>query len=57
MGHMQYNIIDKYNDIGTYWIAFYVSNDQIMYFGSFSFAAIPNGIKKFIDNQNIEYIY
>ena len=57
MGHMQYNIIDKYNDIGTYWIAFYVSNDQIMYFGSFSFAAIPNGIKKFIDNQNIENIY
>ena len=44
--------LDEYNDIGTHWIALYVSNNYI-YFDSFGVEYIPNEIKQFIGNKDI----
>ena len=44
--------LDEYNDIGTHWIALYVSNNCI-YFDSFGVEYIPNEIRQFIGNKNI----
>ena len=43
--------LDKYNDLGTHWIALYVSNNCI-YFDSFDVEHIPNEIKQFIGNKD-----
>ena len=44
--------LDEYNDIGTHWIALYISNNCI-YFDSFGVEHIPNEIKQFIGNKDI----
>ena len=41
--------LDKYNDIGTHWIALSINNNCI-YFDSFGVEHIPNEIKQFIGN-------
>ena len=54
--------LDEYSDIGTHWIALYVSkaspkdvkNNDITYFDSFGVEHIPKEIKKFIKNKNIK---
>ena len=33
--------LDKYSDIGTHWIAFYVLNNGVIYFDSFGVEHIP----------------
>ena len=45
--------LDKYSDIGTHWIAFYVNNENVTYFDSFGVEYIPKKIKKFINDKNI----
>ena len=44
-------------DIGTHWIALFVKNNDIIYFGNFGVEHIPKEIIKFIDstshNKNI----
>ena len=45
--------IDEYSDIGTHWIALYVNNKTVTYFGSFGAEHIPKEIKRFINNKNI----
>ena len=45
--------LDDYSDIRTHWIALYVNNDTVTYFGSFGVEHIPKEIKKFIDSKNI----
>ena len=45
--------LDEYYDIGTHWIALYVNNKTVTYFGSFGIEYIPKEIKKFIGNRNI----
>ena len=45
--------LDEYSDIGTHWIALYVSNKTVTYFDSFGVEHIPKEIKKFINNKNI----
>ena len=45
--------LDEYSDIGTHWIALYVSNKSVTYFDSFGVEQIPKEIKKFINNKNI----
>ena len=44
--------LDEYTDIGTHWIALYVSAKTITYFDSFGVENIPKEIKKFINNKN-----
>ena len=41
--------LDEYSDVGTHWVALYVSNNDVTYFDSFGVEHIPNEIKKFID--------
>ena len=40
--------LDKYSDIGTRWLALYISNNKVTYFDSFGVDDIPKEIKKFI---------
>ena len=46
--------LDEYADVGTHWIALYVSNNEIIYFDSFSVEYIPKEIRNFIGNKNIK---
>ena len=43
----------KYSDIGTHWIALYVSNNKVIYFDSSGVEHIPNEIKTFINKSTI----
>ena len=43
--------LDEYSDIGTYWVAFYVQNNNVTYFGSFTVEHIPKKIRTFIDRS------
>ena len=45
--------LDEYESIGTYWIALYVNDNNIIYFDSFRVEHTPKEIKKFIENKNI----
>ena len=36
--------LDEYYDIGTHWVALYVSNDDVTYFDSFGVEHIPKEI-------------
>ena len=40
--------LDEYSDIGTHWVALYVQNNNVTYFGSFGVEHIPKEIKTFI---------
>ena len=44
--------LDKYENIGTHWIALYVKNNEFIYFDSFSVEYISKEIQKFIGNKN-----
>ena len=41
--------LDKYNNIGTLWVALYIHNDDVTYFYSFGVEHIPKEIKTFIN--------
>ena len=43
--------LDEYSDIGTHWVALYVSNNDVTYFDSFGVKHIPKDIKTFIDRS------
>ena len=46
--------LDEYSDIGTHWIALWVNNsNNITYFDRFGVEHIPEEIKAFIGNKNI----
>ena len=45
--------LDEYHDIGTHWVALYVNNKTIIYFGSFGVEHIPREIMKFIALKKI----
>ena len=45
--------LDEYCDIGTHWVALYVSNNDVTYFNSFRVENIPKEIKAFIANKNL----
>ena len=40
--------LDKYSDIGIYWVALYVSNNVVTYFDSFGVEHIPKEIKNLL---------
>ena len=46
--------LDEYSDIGTHWVALYVSNNDVTYFDSFGVEHIPKEIKTFAGNKNIK---
>ena len=46
--------LDEYADEGTHWIALYVKNNDVTYFGSFDVEHAPKEIKRFIGNKNIK---
>ena len=46
--------LDEYSDIRTHWIALYVLNNDVTYFGNFGVEHIPQEIKAFIGNKNIK---
>ena len=43
--------LDEYADVGTHWIAFYVKNNQVSYFGVEHF---PKEIMHFIGHKSIK---
>ena len=43
--------LDKFENIGTHWIALYVSDKKVIYFDSFGVEYIPKEVKKFIRNK------
>ena len=45
--------LDKYADVGTYWIALFGNRSEIVYFDSFSVEHVPEEIKEFVGNKNI----
>ena len=46
--------LDEYPDIGTHWVALYVSNNDVTDFDSFGVEHVPKEIKTFISNKNIK---
>ena len=44
---------DEYADTGIHWIALFCKKNEIIYFDSFGVEHIPEEIKKFIGNKNI----
>ena len=45
--------LDKFESIGTHWIALDVNAENATYFDSFGVEYIPKKIRKFIGNKNI----
>ena len=45
--------LDEYHNIGTHWVALYVTNKTIIYFDSFGVEHIPREIMKFIARKKI----
>ena len=45
--------LDEYADIRAHWMAFYISNNDAIYFDSCGVEHVPKEIKKFIENKNI----
>ena len=43
--------LDEYSDIGTHWVALYMSNNDVTYFDSFGVEHIPKEVKAFIDRS------
>ena len=41
-----------YSDIGTYWVALWVNNNNVTYFDSFGVEHIPKENRTFIENIN-----
>ena len=46
--------LDEYSDIRNDWIALYVQNNDVTYFGSFGVEHIPKETKTFMCNKNIK---
>ena len=46
--------LDEYADVGTHWIALYISNNNAIHFDSFGVERILKEITKFIGNKNIK---
>ena len=44
--------LDEYTDVGTYWIALYSKNNEVIYFDRFGVEHIPKEVKRFIGHKN-----
>ena len=45
--------LNEYADVGTHWIALFCNRNEIVYFHIFGVEHIPEEIKEFIGNKNI----
>ena len=45
---------DEYVDVGTHWIALYVSNNDVIYSDSFGVEHVPKKIRHFVGNKNMQ---
>ena len=45
--------LDEYADVGTHWIALFCNKNEIAYFDSFGVEQVPEKIKEFVGNKNI----
>ena len=45
---------NEYADVGTHWIALFCRKNEVVYFDSFGVEQIPEEIKEFIRNENIQ---
>ena len=43
--------LDEYENTGTHWVALFVKANKVIYFDSFGIEHIPEGINKFIGNE------
>ena len=48
---------DEYADVGTHWIALYCYKNTVIYFDSFGVEHVPEEIKQFIGNKNINLTF
>ena len=46
--------LHEYADVGTHWIVFFCSRNEIVYFNSFAVEHAPEEIKEFVGNKNIK---
>ena len=46
--------LDEYANFGTYWIALFCTEIEVIYFDSFGVEPITKEIKEFIGNKNIK---
>ena len=46
--------LNEYADVGTYWIALFVKNNEVIYFDRFGVEHIPKEITRFIGHKNIK---
>ena len=46
--------LDEYKSIGTHWVTFYVTGDNLTYFYSFGVEHISRKIRKFIVKKDIK---
>ena len=46
--------LDEYSDIKTHWIALYIQNNNVTYFGFFGVEYIPKEIRTFIGNKKVK---
>ena len=46
--------LDKYDNIGTHWVAIYLKNNNVTYFDSFGIEYIPKKIAKLINDKSIK---
>ena len=44
--------LGEFANVGTYWVAFFCSRNEIVYFDSFGVEHVPDKIKDFIGNKN-----
>ena len=44
--------LDEFANVGTHWVAFFCSRNEIVYFDSFGVEHVPDKIKDFIGNKN-----
>ena len=46
--------LDKYDNIGTHWVAIYLKNNNVTYFDSFGIEYIPKEITKLINDKSVK---
>ena len=46
--------LDEYADVGPHWIAYYVKNNEGIYFDSFGVEHVPREVKIFIGHKSIK---
>ena len=49
--------LDEYADVGTHWIALFCNKNTVIYFDSFGVEHVPEEIKQFIGNKNINLTF